>query len=150
MGPQIFGSKKINVCKTLGLKNLVKIWSVTAEIFLMWTNVSRTNVAWTNVTVTVGICERWSQEPSFKVWSKSGHYQLRYSLYGQMLPGQMLPGQMSLWGLASVKNGPRNLPLKFGPNPATNSRDVNFFGRRVGGWSGEIGIKAISNSIDLN
>ena len=92
VGPQILGSKKIKVCKKLGLKNLVKIWSVTAEIFLIWTNVSRTNVAWTNVTVTVGICERWSQEPSFKVWSKSGQYQLRYSLYGQMLRGQMLLG----------------------------------------------------------
>ena len=29
---------------------LVKIGSVTAEIFLIWTNVARTNVAWTNVT----------------------------------------------------------------------------------------------------
>ena len=29
---------------------------VTAEIFLIWTNVARTNVALTNVTVTVGIC----------------------------------------------------------------------------------------------
>ena len=28
--------------------------------------------AWTNVTVTVGICPRCSQEPKFKVWSKSG------------------------------------------------------------------------------
>ena len=36
------------------LYNLVKIWSVTAEIFLIWTNVARTNVAWTNVTVTLG------------------------------------------------------------------------------------------------
>ena len=88
--------KKIKVGKKLGLKNLVKIWSVTAETFLIWINVSRTNVAWTNVTVTVGICERWSQEPSLKVWSKSGQYQLGYSLYGQMLQTQMMPGQMSL------------------------------------------------------
>ena len=48
---------------------MVKIWSVTAEIFLIWTNVARTNVAWTNVTVTVGICSRCSQRPTFKVWS---------------------------------------------------------------------------------
>ena len=44
---------------------MVKIWSVTAEIFLIWTNVARTNVAstnvarsnvaWTNVTVTVRV-----------------------------------------------------------------------------------------------
>ena len=33
---------------------MVKIGSVTAEIFLIWTYVARTNVAWTNVTVTVG------------------------------------------------------------------------------------------------
>ena len=36
-------------------QSLVKIRSVTGEIFLIWTNVTRTNVAWTNVTVTVGI-----------------------------------------------------------------------------------------------
>ena len=32
----------------------MKIGSVRAEIFLIWTNVAKTNVAWTNVTVTVG------------------------------------------------------------------------------------------------
>jgi len=32
----------------------VKIRSVTAEIFLIWANVARTNVAWTNITATVG------------------------------------------------------------------------------------------------
>ena len=40
---------------------------VTAEIFLIWTNVTRTNVVWTNVTVTVKICPRCFQEPIFKV-----------------------------------------------------------------------------------
>ena len=29
---------------------LAKIGSITAKIFLIWTNVTRTNVAWTNVT----------------------------------------------------------------------------------------------------
>ena len=38
------------------VKSLVKIGSVTAEIFPIWTNVDWTNVAWTNVTVTVGMC----------------------------------------------------------------------------------------------
>ena len=33
--------------------NKVKIGSVSAEIFLIWTNVARTNIARTNVTVTV-------------------------------------------------------------------------------------------------
>ena len=50
----------------MGLENLVKIWSVTAETFLIWTNVSRTNVAWTNVIVKVGICERWSRNLPLK------------------------------------------------------------------------------------
>ena len=40
----------------LGLKKLIEIVSVVAEIFLIWTIVARTNVAWTNVTVTVSIC----------------------------------------------------------------------------------------------
>ena len=78
----------------------------------------------------------------------------------------MLPGQMSLWQLASVKDGPRNLPLKFGPNRATNSWDIYCSGWvelvaepmcRVGGVGcgayvsvGEIENKAISTSIDLN
>ena len=35
------------------LQSLVKIVSVSAEIFLIWTNVARTNVAWTNVPVIV-------------------------------------------------------------------------------------------------
>ena len=32
--------------------NLVKIGSATAEIFLNWTNVTRTNVVWTNAPLT--------------------------------------------------------------------------------------------------
>ena len=54
------------------LKSLDKIGSVTAEIFLIWTNVARTNATWTNVTLTVGICSKYSQEPTIKVSSKSG------------------------------------------------------------------------------
>ena len=37
-------------------KSLVKIESVTAEIFLLWTNIAKTNVDWTNTTIMVGIC----------------------------------------------------------------------------------------------
>ena len=37
------------------LESLVKIESVTAEIFLIWRNATRTNVGWENVTVTVGM-----------------------------------------------------------------------------------------------
>ena len=52
------------------IQNLVKIGSVTAEIFLIWTHVTRTNVDRKNVTIIVGIYSRWSQEPTFKIWSK--------------------------------------------------------------------------------
>ena len=54
------------------LESLVKIGSVTAEIFVIWTNVTWTNVAWANATMTVGICCRCFQEPIFKVSSKLG------------------------------------------------------------------------------
>ena len=36
----------------------MKIRLVTAEIFLIWTNVAKANVAWINVTVV--ICAIWS------------------------------------------------------------------------------------------
>ena len=62
---KILGLKK--VVPGTYLKNLVKIESVTAELFLIWTNVVRTNDAFTNVTVTVGICCRCSEDPMFKV-----------------------------------------------------------------------------------
>ena len=60
------------------LESLVKIESVTAEIFLIWTNVTRTNVAWTNILVTIGNCFRCFQELTIKVLSISGQLQLRY------------------------------------------------------------------------
>ena len=41
--------------KILGPTSLVKIGPVTAEILLIWTNVTRAYVAGTNVTITVGI-----------------------------------------------------------------------------------------------
>ena len=56
--PENVGFKRIKACKKMGQKSLVKIRSLTAEIFLIWTDVARTNVAWTYVTVNVGICER--------------------------------------------------------------------------------------------
>ena len=65
-------SKKIKALKILAEIFFVKIRSVTAETFLIWANVARTNVAWINVTMTLEISKRWSQEPTFKVWSKSG------------------------------------------------------------------------------
>ena len=54
----------------MGAKSLAKIRSVTVEIFLIWKNVARTNVAWTNVTVADTICFRCSKKPDFKVSSK--------------------------------------------------------------------------------
>ena len=39
-------------------QSFLKIESVTAELFLIWTNVALTNFALTNVTMTVRICSR--------------------------------------------------------------------------------------------
>ena len=64
---RFLGSKKFKAPQKFGPKNWVKIGSVIAEIFLIWTNVAGTNVAWTNVTISVGIYSRGSQEPTFKV-----------------------------------------------------------------------------------
>ena len=74
--------------------SLVKFRSATAE-----TNVARTNNTWINVTMTVWISSRWSNEFTFKVRSKSGQYQ-------------------------SVKDGPRNQLLKFGQIQVSNSWDI--------------------------
>ena len=52
--------------------SLVKFRSVTSDIFQIWTNVAMINIAWINVAMTVGISSWWSQESTFKVWSKSG------------------------------------------------------------------------------
>ena len=49
--PKNFVKKKLRPQKNC----LVKIGSVTVEIFMIWTNVNRINVPWTNVTVQVGI-----------------------------------------------------------------------------------------------
>ena len=65
-------SKKLRATKKIGYKKFGKIGSVIAESFLVWTKVAKANVACTNVTVTVFICWRWSQEPTYKVWSKLG------------------------------------------------------------------------------
>ena len=45
-----------NIVPETYLYSLVKIESVTAEIFPIWTNVARTNLAWTNVNLIVRIC----------------------------------------------------------------------------------------------
>ena len=58
-GSKKFGAKKIwfkkLILQKLGPKSLVRIGSVTTEIFLIWTNVARTNIGWTNIIMTVGI-----------------------------------------------------------------------------------------------
>ena len=53
-----------------------------------------------------------------------GQYQVRYLWYGQMSPAQMLFEQMSPWQLAYVKDGPRNLLLKFGQKQLSTSWDI--------------------------
>ena len=61
---------------------MVKIGSVTAEIFVIWTNVVRTNVAWTNGSMSVGISSRCVQELTFKIGSVTGEILLTLSLCG--------------------------------------------------------------------
>ena len=70
------------------------------------------------------------------IWSKLGHYQLRYCQYGKscldkcpcdishLLEKVSGTGQMSPSHLKSVHNGPRYLHLKFGQNPVSNSWDM--------------------------
>ena len=53
-----------------------------------------------------------------------------------MSTGQMLPGQMSPWQLGCVKDGPRNLRLKFGQNRVSNSWDIADVEFPVGGGGG--------------
>ena len=43
-----------------------------SKLFLILTNVVRTNVVWTNLTMTVGNFSRCSYVPTFKVSLKSG------------------------------------------------------------------------------
>ena len=54
------------------IQSFIKIGSVTAEIFLIWSNVTRTNR-----NLIVVICSRCYQEATFKISSKSGQYQCR-------------------------------------------------------------------------
>ena len=56
LAQKVFGQIKLRATKKLGTKSLVKIGSVIAELFLVWTKVAKANVAWTNVTVAVFIC----------------------------------------------------------------------------------------------
>ena len=56
---------------------MVKIGSVTAEIFLIWTNVARIIV-----TVTVGICSRCFQESFIKIGSVTAEILLTFSFCG--------------------------------------------------------------------
>ena len=64
-----------------------------------------------------------------------------------MLPGQMLPGKMSPDSWNVFQDGPRNLPLKFSQNRASNSwdiADIEFSGGWVVGGGGGGGVKSFS------
>ena len=59
LGQKVLGIKDSLVQKMppkIGSKKFGQNGSVTADIFLIWTNVARTYVALTNVTITAGIC----------------------------------------------------------------------------------------------
>ena len=55
VGQTEFLPTKIEAPKKLGIKMLVRIESVTAEILVIWTNLDRTYVALTNITLTAAI-----------------------------------------------------------------------------------------------
>ena len=95
----------------------MKIASVTAKIFLIWTNVARTNVAWTNVTVTAGICCRCSLYLKFGPNRVSNSWDISDM-------EKMSPGKMSQWLLEYVLDVPRNLPVKLHQNQVSNSWDI--------------------------
>ena len=78
-GHKKYWSKKTSVWKKWDPKSLFKIGLVTAEKFLIWTNVARTNVPWKNVTFMGGIRYGLWNLCTFEVWSKSGQLQLTYS-----------------------------------------------------------------------
>ena len=76
-----------------------------------------------NLSQTVGICYRWSQEPTFKVWSKQASY--RWDIHDMdkcCLDEYCL--DKCHQQLAYVADGPRSLPLKFGQNRVSNSWDI--------------------------
>ena len=71
----------------------------------------------------LGQKEFWSEK--IKAPKKFGQIWVRnYSWYGKNLSKQILPVQMSPWHLESVKDGHRNLPLKFGQNRVSISWDI--------------------------
>ena len=49
---------------------------------------------------------------------------LELLIFAAPKPGIEFCGQMSLWQLASVEDGPRNLPLKFRQNRISNKWDI--------------------------
>ena len=123
-GGQNFFLRKIYFCQKKPFCQNFFLANIFLAIFF-WRNFFGGKIfyCW-NFTAINGISSRLSQGPTFKVWWKSGQWQLRYSWYGQMSQGQMLPEQMSLWHLEYVKKGPRNQPLKFGQNRASKSWDI--------------------------
>ena len=44
--------QKIEACKKMCPSIFLKIYSETAEMFLIWANIARINDGWTNITVT--------------------------------------------------------------------------------------------------
>ena len=97
---------------------LVKIGSVTAKIFLIWTNVTRTNVAWTNVTVTVGICLRWSKESTLvKIGLVTDEIFLKWT----NVAGTNIARTNVTVTVDIFTNGSRNLHLIFGQIRVSNS-----------------------------
>ena len=125
LGPQNLRSTKVWVQKNIGIKKCLKVhksygqtkfWSKKClikkiqglpklgpnSLVKIWSVIARIFLNRTNVSGT------------YVAWT---NVTLTFL-------GHMLPGQMSHWHLLCVKDGPRNLPLKFGQNRVSNSWDI--------------------------
>ena len=105
--------------------------SVTAEIFLICTNVTITNVAWTNIAWTnVTVLDVPRNLPvKFHQYRVSNSWDIPDMDKCHEDKCYMTNGQMSPWQLEYVLKIHRNLPLKFHQNRVRNSwviADIEF------------------------
>ena len=100
----------------MGPKTLVKIGSLAAEIFLIWTNVARTNVTWTKVTVRLGKKLKIVPVTYLLCLVKFGSVKAEIFIIWTNVARTN-----GTWTNLILTVGPRNLPLKFGQNRASNS-----------------------------
>ena len=126
LGQKKFGPRKMWFTKIKPPKNwvkkfLVKIRAVIAEIWLQWINVT------SHICCCLDKYHRLKIVPGtyllslVKIGSVTAEILLIWTIVSRTY---MLPGQMSPWQLASAKDCPKSLPIKFGQNQVSNSWDT--------------------------